>query len=94
MELVFLLYEWRTIYFLIGSPILGETVRSNVLFLPIVHMCDCRRPVAKDPGLDVHGPCFGVSYGHIYYPLQAFTFDACKESTNVGTLLGLIKHVV
>lgn len=44
-------------------------------FLPVVYMCDCSRPVAKDPGLDVHRLSFGVSYGHIYYPLQAFTFD-------------------
>lgn len=76
-------------YILKGRPILGEIVWSNVLFLPVVHMCDCRWPVAKDPGLDVHGPCFGVSYGHIYNPLQAFKFDACKENTNVGTQLGL-----
>lgn len=44
-------------------------------------MRDCRRPVAKDPGLNVHGSCFGVSYGHIYYPLQAFTFITCEEET-------------
>lgn len=43
-----------------------------------MHVCDCRRPVAKDPGLDVHGPGFWVRYCHIYYPLQAFAFAACK----------------
>lgn len=53
------------------------------LFLPVVYMRDCRRPVAKDPGLDVHGSCFGVSHGHIYYPLQAFTFITCKEETQI-----------
>ena len=64
-----------------------ETSKVNVLtiyfFLPVVYMCDCGRPVAEDPGLDVHGSCFGVSYGHIYYPLQAFTFITChRRKTN------------
>ena len=55
----------------------------NDQLLPVVYMCDCRRPVAKDPGLDVHGSCFGVRYGHIYYPLQAFTFITCeRRNTN------------
>lgn len=45
--------------------------------LPVVYMCDCRRSVAKDPGLDVHGLGFGVGYGHIYDPLEAFTFTTC-----------------
>lgn len=48
-----------------------------MLLLPVVHVRDCRRPVAKDPGLDVHGSGFGVSYCHIYYPLQAFTLVTC-----------------
>lgn len=45
--------------------------------LPVMYMCDCRRPVAKDPGLDVHWSRFGVCYGHIYDPLQAFKFISC-----------------
>lgn len=54
--------------------------RENVIrFLPVMYMCDCRRPVAKDPRLDVHRSCFGVRYGHIYNPLQAFTFINCHE---------------
>lgn len=44
-------------------------------------MCDCRRPVAKDPGLDVHGFGFGVGYGHIYDPLQTFTFTTWMADT-------------
>lgn len=40
-------------------------------------MRDCRRSVAKDPGLDVHGLGFGVGYGHIYDPLQAFRLTTC-----------------
>lgn len=48
-----------------------------MLLLPVVHVRDCRRPVAKDPGLDVHGSGFWVSYCHIYYPLQAFTLVTC-----------------
>lgn len=48
-----------------------------------MYVCDCRRSVAKDPGLDVHGFCFRVCYGHIYYPLQAFTLVTChKENTH------------
>lgn len=45
--------------------------------LPVVYMRDCRRSVAKDPGLDVHGLGFGVGYGHIYDPLQAFRLTTC-----------------
>lgn len=54
-----------------------NVLTNMYFFLPVVYMCDCGRPVAEDPGLDVHGSCFGVSYGHIYYPLQAFTFITC-----------------
>lgn len=54
--------------------------REDVIrFLPVMYICDCRRPVAKDPRLDVHWLCFGVRYGHIYYPLQAFIFINCHE---------------
>lgn len=55
----------------------AEKKHRRTLWLPVVHVRDCRRPVAKDPGLDVHGPGFWVSYCHIYYPLQAFTFVTC-----------------
>lgn len=52
-----------------------------------MHMCDGRRLVAKDPGLDVHWSCFGVCYGHINNPLQAFTFVSChgrKKNSVLG----------
>lgn len=52
-------------------------------FLPVMYMCDCGRPVAEDPGLDVHGSCFRVRYGRVYYPLQAFTLVTCHiRNTN------------
>lgn len=62
---------------------------TNILSLPVMYVCDCRRPVAKDPGLDVHGSCFRVRYGHIYYPLQAFTLVTCHgRNTNTVKWVG------
>lgn len=51
--------------------------RFGFSLLPVVYVRDCRRSVAKDPGLDVHGLGFGVGYGHIYDPLQAFRLTTC-----------------
>lgn len=51
--------------------------RFGLSLLPVVYVRDCRRSVAKDPGLDVHGLGFGVGYGHIYDPLQAFRLTTC-----------------
>lgn len=60
-----------------------------------MYMCDCRRPVAKDPGLDVHRSCFGVRYGHVYNPLQAFTFISCQgRNTNTESEKNWIKSVI
>lgn len=58
---------------------LWKKLHRTILLLPVVHVRDCRRPVAKDPGLDVHGSGFWVSYRHIYYPLQAFAACGVKR---------------
>lgn len=69
------LTEWQSDKLALGKRL--NKRRDVVWFLPVMYMCDCRRPITKDPRLDVHWLCFGVRYGHVYNPLQAFTFINC-----------------
>lgn len=52
----------------------GDSLSSKVEFLPVMYMCDSWFSVSKDPGLNIYGFSFGISYGCIYYPLEAFRF--------------------
>ena len=58
---------------------------TNVGFLPVMHMYDCWFPVSKDPGLNIYGFSFGISYGCIYYPLEAFWF-VVWEQYKIGSI--------
>lgn len=87
--LVFLSHDWQKKK---KSSYLRWTFK-DFKFLPVVYVCDCRRPVAKDPGLDVHWLRFGISYSHIYYPLQAFTFGTWMEDTQIEGLSKLSKFI-
>lgn len=50
----------------------GYMFSTNIESLPVMYMCDCRFPVSKDPGLNIYGFSFGISYSCIYYPLETF----------------------
>jgi hypothetical protein len=45
---------------------------------PVMDMSDCWFPVPQDPGLNVYWFSFGISYGCIYYPLEASWFAFWK----------------
>lgn len=60
----------------------GYVLSTNVEFLPVMYMCDCWFPVSKDPGLNIYGFSFRISYGCIYYPLEAFWFAVWGQRKN------------
>lgn len=62
------------------GPCCIHTGLVHELFLPVMHMRDCGRPVPKDPALDVHGTGFGIGNGNINHPLQAPPFAFCEQT--------------